>query len=185
MIHMVVFSPLEQLHQVSTRRAGMSGSIQETDGDLCSPCVQSYSASGMSVQNGKISEYRKNAVAKATDANNVTRQVFLDMRAHWIKNSNEEHRDSSTASGKKRLSLKSLADLKQRFVEVRKSTSTAVQGREKYFVEEQHWDEKKGWQVRQSQGHDSNYLWQEENRHVGVYGQGGCVGGDNGGKDIF
>ena len=89
----------------------------------------------MSVQHDKISEYRKNVVVKATDANNTTRQVFLDMRALWIKRFKEEHRDSSIASGKKRLSLKPQADLKDRFVEVRKSTSTAVRGRQKHFAE--------------------------------------------------
>ena len=120
---------------------GCPDPFKKPTGDLCTPCVQSYGASGMSVQHGKISDYKKNVVMKATEAS--THQVFLEMRAHWIKKFNDDHRDSSTASGKKRLSLKSQADLKERFVEVRKSTSTAVQGREKYFVEEQHWDEKK------------------------------------------
>ena len=74
---------------------------------------------------------------------NYNNQVFLDMRAHWIKKFNKEHRDLFTASGQKRLSLKSQADLKQRYVRVRKSKSTAVRGFKKHFVEEAYWDETK------------------------------------------
>ena len=83
-------------------------------------------------------------VVKPTDANTATRQVFLDMRALWIKRFNKERHDSSSiASGKKRLSLKSQADIKQRYVEARKTTSTAVLDHKKHFVEEEFWDETK------------------------------------------
>ena len=124
--------------------------FKKPSGFLCGICSQSYSASGMAAQHGKINVYKKNVMERSTTENIATHKVFLDMRAIWIKEYNDEHKpglhnDSFTASGKKmktKLSVAAQRKVKSRYVEVRKQTKTSVEGRERVFIEKKFWDEK-------------------------------------------
>ena len=81
-------------------------------------------------------------IEQITDGNQGIHKLFLEMRKSWIKEYNNDA--AATASGKKmsRLSVAGQVKVKSRYVEVMKTMKTAVAGRDRDFVEKEHWDEK-------------------------------------------
>ena len=123
--------------------------FKKPTGDRCIPCSLSYVASGMSAQHGKITAYKANVILKNSDDNAALHKVFLEMRSTWILEYNREHLakglgSSSTASGKFScwLSQSGNKKVKSRYVEVRKTTKTSIEGRAREFIEKEHWQEK-------------------------------------------
>jgi hypothetical protein len=121
--------------------------FKKPSGDACTICSQSYVASGMFAQHGKLSVYKKAVIDKNTAESTAIHKVFSEMRAIWIKEYNVEHKSNFpafTASGKlaRRLSTTGTTKMKSRYVEVRQQTKTTIAGRERAFVEKEHWDEK-------------------------------------------
>ena len=120
--------------------------FKKPSGERCSICSQSYFVSGMSSQHGKLEAYKKNVIEKTTDENQTTHKTFLQMRGVWIKQYNDQQKanQAPTASGKKKtaLSVAGQSKVKSRYVEVRKEVKTAVAGRDRDFIEKEHWDPK-------------------------------------------
>ena len=115
--------------------------FKKPSGARCGICGQVYATSGMATQHGKLVEYKKNVLDKQSDDNTAAHKVFLKMRVCWIDQYNVEHK---TAFGKKKmaLALAGQSKVKSRYVEVRKEMKTSVGGRERNFIEKEHWDEK-------------------------------------------
>ena len=64
------------------------------------------------------------------------------MRICWIDQFNDEYKIAFGTKKKTALTLAGQSKVKSRYVEVRKEMKTSVGGRERNFIEKEHWDEK-------------------------------------------